>query len=202
PPVLEAPAITSAASTSFTVGTAGNFTITTTGSPTPTLTLDGAQPAWLSFVDNTDGTATLSGTPDAGSDLSYSFTVTARNGVSPVATQDFTLGIIRTSTAYDFNQDGKPDYVLYNAVTHQTAVWYLNNNVFVGGAYDPSLPGIIHMVAVYDFNQDGKPDYVLYNAVTHQTAVWYLNNTVFVGGAYGPTLPANWNVVGVADFDR
>src|SRR2546430_8947253 len=97
PPVLEAPAITSAASTSFTVGTAGNFTITTTGSPTPTLTLDGAQPAWLSFVDNTDGTATLSGTPDAGSDLSYSFTVTARNGVSPVATQDFTLGIIRTS---------------------------------------------------------------------------------------------------------
>jgi hypothetical protein len=93
PPVLEAPAITSAASTSFTVGTAGNFTITTTGSPTPTLTLDGAQPAWLSFVDNTDGTATISGTPDAGSDLSYTFTITARNGVSPVATQDFTLRI-------------------------------------------------------------------------------------------------------------
>jgi hypothetical protein len=91
PPVLEAPAITSAASASFTVGTAGAFTITTTGSPTPTLTLDGAQPAWLSFVDNTDGTATLSGTPDAGSDLAYSFTITARNGVSPVATQDFTL---------------------------------------------------------------------------------------------------------------
>jgi hypothetical protein len=96
PPLLEAPAITSAASTSFTVGAAGTFTITTTGSPTPTITLDGAQPAWLSFVDNTDGTATLSGTPDAGSDLSYSFTITARNGVSPVATQDFTLGIPRT----------------------------------------------------------------------------------------------------------
>jgi hypothetical protein len=96
PPVLEAPAITSAALTTFTVGTAGTFTITTTGSPTPTLTLDGAQPAWLSFVDNTDGTATLSGTPDAGSDLSYGFTITARNGVSPVATQDFTLRITPT----------------------------------------------------------------------------------------------------------
>jgi hypothetical protein len=96
PPVLEAPAITSAASTTFTVGSAGTFTITTTGSPTPTITLDGAQPAWLSFVDNTDGTATLSGTPDAGSDLSYGFTITARNGVSPVATQDFTLRIIPT----------------------------------------------------------------------------------------------------------
>jgi Putative Ig domain len=93
PPVLEAPAITSDASTTFTVGTAGTFTITTTGSPTPTLTLDGAQPAWLSFVDNTDGTATLSGTPDSGSDLTYSFTITARNGVSPVATQDFILRI-------------------------------------------------------------------------------------------------------------
>ena len=96
PPVLEAPAITSDASTTFTVGTAGTFTITTTGSPTPTLTLDGAQPAWLSFVDNTDGTATLSGTPDPGSDLTYSFTITARNGVSPVATQDFTLHITPT----------------------------------------------------------------------------------------------------------
>jgi hypothetical protein len=96
PPVLEAPAITSDASTTFTVGTAGTFTITTTGSPTPTLTLDGAQPAWLSFVDNTDGTATLSGTPDSGSDLTYSFTITARNGVSPVATQDFTLHITPT----------------------------------------------------------------------------------------------------------
>jgi Putative Ig domain len=96
PPVLKAPAITSAASTTFTVGTAGTFTITTTGSPTPILELDGAQPAWLSFVDNTDGTATFSGTPDAGSDLSYSFTITARNGVSPVATQDFTLRITPT----------------------------------------------------------------------------------------------------------
>ncbi len=96
PPVLEAPAITSAASTSFAVGTAGTFTITTTGSPTPTLELSGAQPAWFSFVDNTDGTATISGTPDAGSDLSYTFTITARNGVSPVATQDFTLLITHT----------------------------------------------------------------------------------------------------------
>jgi Putative Ig domain len=96
PPVLEPPAITSGASASFTVGTAGTFTITTTGSPTPTLTLDGAQPAWLSFVDNTDGTATLSGTPDAGSDLVYTFTITARNGVSPIATQDFTLHITPT----------------------------------------------------------------------------------------------------------
>lgn len=93
PPVLVAPAITSGPSTTFTMGTAGTFTITTTGSPTPTLELSGAQPAWLSFVDNTDGTATFSGTPDSGSDLSYDFTITARNGVFPPATQDFTLNV-------------------------------------------------------------------------------------------------------------
>jgi hypothetical protein len=96
PPTPQAPAITSAATGSFMVGTAGTFTITATGIPTPSFTLTGAQPSWLSFVDNTDGTATLSGTPDAGSDLSYSFTITARNGVFPVATQDFTLTVQQT----------------------------------------------------------------------------------------------------------
>ncbi|PYK43002.1 MAG: hypothetical protein DME46_08645 [Verrucomicrobia bacterium] len=60
------------------------------------MSLAGAQPAWLSFVDNTDGTATISGTPDNGSDLTYDFTITARNGVSPNATQDFTLRITPT----------------------------------------------------------------------------------------------------------
>jgi len=96
PPVLEAPTITSAATGSFKVGMAGTFTITATGTPTPSFTLTGPQPSWLSFVDNTDGTATLSGTPDADSDLSYSFTITARNGVSPIATQDFTLTVQQT----------------------------------------------------------------------------------------------------------
>jgi hypothetical protein len=40
----------------------------------------------------------------------------------------------------DFNANGKPDYVLYNAGTRQTAIWYLNNNVFVNGAFGPTLP--------------------------------------------------------------
>jgi hypothetical protein len=42
--------------------------------------------------------------------------------------------------AADFNADGKPDYALFNAVTHQTAIWYLNNNAFVSGAFGPTLP--------------------------------------------------------------
>ena len=40
----------------------------------------------------------------------------------------------------DFNGDGHPDYLLYNASTRQTAIWYLNNNVHTGGLYGPTLP--------------------------------------------------------------
>ena len=39
------------------------------------------------------------------------------------------------------------------------AVWYLNNNVFVGGAFGPTLPANWSVVGVADFNGDNKPDY-------------------------------------------
>ena len=47
----------------------------------------------------------------------------------------------------DFNHDDEPDYVLYNGGTHQTAIWYMNNNVFAGGVYGPTLPGAWNLVA-------------------------------------------------------
>jgi hypothetical protein len=40
----------------------------------------------------------------------------------------------------DFNGDGNPDYLLYAPNTRQTAIWYLNNNVFIRGAWGPTLP--------------------------------------------------------------
>ena len=61
--VDQAPAITSADSTTFTTGTSGTFTVTTTGFPTPALSETGALPTGVTFVDNGDGTATLAGTP-------------------------------------------------------------------------------------------------------------------------------------------
>ena len=42
----------------------------------------------------------------------------------------------------DFNGDGHPDYVVQNASTHQTAIWYLNNNVFVKGLRTHSSSGM------------------------------------------------------------
>ena len=43
------------------------------------------------------------------------------------------------SGAADFNRDGKPDYLLFNPSTRQTAIWYLNNNVRIGTAVGPTL---------------------------------------------------------------
>ena len=50
-------------------------------------------PAGVTFVDNGDETATLSGTPDPGSGGRYTFTITADNGVAPSATQVFRLTV-------------------------------------------------------------------------------------------------------------
>jgi hypothetical protein len=102
----------------------------------------------------------------------------------------------------DFNRDGKPDYALFKSSTRQTAIWYLNNNIYVSGAPGPSLPAGWNLVEVADFNGDGKPDYVLVNTSTRQTAIYYLNNNALTSSAFGPTLPTGWSLVEVADFNR
>ena len=92
--VFTAPQITSANCTAFEVGTAGSFTVTTTGDSPPSLSDGGATlPSGVTFVDNGNGTATLAGTPGAGTGGAYTFTITAHNGSSPDATQSFTLDV-------------------------------------------------------------------------------------------------------------
>ena len=87
------PSITSADNTTFSLGLPGTFTITTTGNPsTPmSITENGALPNNVTFIDNSDGTATLSGIPDTAG--IYSITITADNGVLPNATQRFKLTV-------------------------------------------------------------------------------------------------------------
>ena len=109
--------------------------------------------------------------------------------------------IVASAVRSDFNGDGKPDYVLYNASTRRTAVWYLNNNVFLGSAYGPTLPAGWTLVDAADFNRNGETDYALFNPSTRQTAIWYLSGVAFRGGAFGPTLPSGWALVAVGDFD-
>ena len=95
--VDQAPTITSSPSTTFTVGSAGTFSVTTIGYPAAGLR-DGPCPSGVTFTDNGDGTATLSGTPAAGTGGAYPITITATNGVGPDATQAFTLTVDQAPT--------------------------------------------------------------------------------------------------------
>jgi hypothetical protein len=87
------PTITSAASTAFVVGTAGGFSVTTTGSPTPSIAISGSLPSGVTFDDNSTGTGILHGTPGGGTAGTYPLTFTAANGVLPNAVQNFTLTV-------------------------------------------------------------------------------------------------------------
>jgi len=85
--VNQAPAITSASSTTFTVGTAGTFAVTGTGHPAPTFSETGTLPSGVTFT----GAGVFSGKPAAGTGGQYSVTITASNGAGPNVTQNFTL---------------------------------------------------------------------------------------------------------------
>jgi len=109
--------------------------------------------------------------------------------------------------AADFNQDGHPDFLLLNS--HQTAIWYMNNNIHIGTASGPTLPAFYGgLVAVSDFNGDGKPDYLLIKTTGLPTLIWYMHNNVHVGSAWGPTIPLPsiaqqaWALAGATDFNR
>ncbi len=89
--VNEAPAFTSLSTATFVVGTAGTFTVQTTGFPKPKVSESGALPHGLTFTDNGDGTATISGTPATGSAGPYKIVITASAPNLPDATQTLTL---------------------------------------------------------------------------------------------------------------
>jgi hypothetical protein len=83
-PPQQAPAITSASSATFAEGKLGSFTVTATGIPTPSIIESGALPTGVTFNAGTlGGTPIVSGT--------FPITFMAQNGITPNATQNFTL---------------------------------------------------------------------------------------------------------------
>ncbi len=99
----------------------------------------------MTLTDNGNGTASLAGTPAAGTAGSYPITITAANGVSPNAQQSFTLTVSGTTyalsgtlTAGATNPVGAAVWV-YDAVTSA----YVNGTLTgAGGAYSINLaPG-------------------------------------------------------------
>ena len=103
-----APTITSASTVSVTIGTPVAFTVTTTGTPAPTLSQSGL-PAWLTLQNNGDGTATLAGTPPPGSAGNTAATVTATNAAGSAA-QQLTINIKRRQAVLQYSGDTNGSY--------------------------------------------------------------------------------------------
>jgi hypothetical protein len=91
--VTAPPAITSGDAATFNVGQKNSFTIAASGVPAPALTVSGALPGGVTFTDNGNGTATLSGTGIIGGCGVYPLTITADNGIGTPAIQSFTLQV-------------------------------------------------------------------------------------------------------------
>ena len=94
------PAITSANSTTFGEGVADAFTVAATGFPGPTFTKTGTLPTGVTFTS----AGVLSGTPTQLG--SFPISLTASNGISPNATQSFTLTVGTSNEPGAFRRAG------------------------------------------------------------------------------------------------
>jgi large repetitive protein len=90
--VNQASAFTSAGSGTYAVGQGVNFAVKTSGFPIAALKETGTLPLGLSFVDNGDGTAVLTGIPQPGTGGTYQLVFKATVGAT-VVNQNFTLTI-------------------------------------------------------------------------------------------------------------
>jgi predicted outer membrane repeat protein len=109
-----APLITSSTSATFGVGEANSFTIATSSFPVAALTETGALPSGVTFTDNGNGTAQLSGTPASGAIGMFDITITGSNGISPDATQAFTLNVVPTEPA-GFTSENSAGFTVNNS---------------------------------------------------------------------------------------
>jgi len=90
---VTAPAFTTPATATFTVGQEGSFMVAASGVSAPGISLVGTLPEGLTFTAPAGGVARLFGTPAPGSAGAYPLTLAASNGVIPEATQPFLLTV-------------------------------------------------------------------------------------------------------------
>src|SRR5438132_6822938 len=94
-------AVTSAGSATFIEGEPGTFTVTTDAQSGPTISLTkiGRLAPGVRFKQNRDGTATISGTPQAGSAGLYTIVISASIGTRTAPTHSaFTLVVRKAAT--------------------------------------------------------------------------------------------------------
>ena len=119
------------------MGTAGLFSVTTSGRAGSTVTYTGALPSGVSFTDNGDGTATVAGTPTAAG--SFRIVIKVSSGAAPGGTQAFTLTVTQapaiTSADHTTFAAGRP-----GRFTVRTAAGYpTSTTITETGALPPGV---------------------------------------------------------------
>ncbi len=193
--VDQAPAITSASTTTFTTGASGTFTVTTTGYPTATITESGTLPSGVTFVDNGNGTATLSGTPAAGTGGSYTITIAAANAVS-TAHQTFTLVVNQAPVITSVNAatftTGKSNTFTVTATGYAAPTFSetgtlpsgvtLNATTGVLSGTPSSTSGGTYVITIKATNAAGSSTQSFTLTVNQPPVITSANNTTFIVG--------------------
>ncbi len=160
----DAPEITSTAVTSATQDLAYSYTITSTDQDGDALTLSATTlPAWLSFTDHGDGTATLTGTPGNAEVGTHAVVIEARDG-SLMDTQSFSITVSNINDAPVITSDGGGDNAAVTADENQTAVTTITSSDVDGDTATYTISGgadasrfSITADGVLSFN--GAPDF-------------------------------------------
>jgi sugar lactone lactonase YvrE len=166
--VVQLPAFTSAATAVFTVGQAGSFTVTATGSPAPTYSVSaGTLPTWASF---NPATGVINGTPPGLAGSPFALTLSATNSAG-AATQQLTVIVlampgITTSPSDQIANQGQ-DVIFTVVATGSPAPTYQwkKDGTAIAGATNASLT--LHNVLLADA---GSYTVVVTNSVSSSTS--------------------------------
>jgi large repetitive protein len=160
------PVISSANNATFPLGSAGTFTVTTTGSPTPTLSESGALPSGVTF---NAGTGVLSGTPASGTNGTYPITYTAHNGAGGNATNVlaqekdvyFSNGTAATSESSAFSYSVNSGDLVFCSVGWQTGSSITSVSDTIGNTFyslPVSVSSTFQLQAFYAFSKSNGSD--------------------------------------------
>ncbi len=135
--------MTSAPTANAKVGSPFTFTVTTSGSPLPTLAITaGTLPTGLTFTPNaTNGTATITGTPAAGTGGTYPITFTATNPAG-VATQTFSLFVAQPSIGITPSTNPPTYAAAGTPITYSYKVANTGNVSLIGIGVTDTLAGL------------------------------------------------------------
>jgi large repetitive protein len=181
-----APSITSASSTTFTVGSSGSFTVTASGSPSSTFSETGALPSGVTL----SSAGILSGTP-TGTSGTYPITITASNGVGSNATQSFTLSVNPGPVTHLVIPGGpEPFYTAFGfTISAYDAAGNLATSYNGTVTFSSSDPGFVNLGPVTLVNGTGSQSGVLKTAGTDSITATDTTNPSITGTGFFTVQP-------------